>query len=264
MMLDKIVRVKRLEIAALKKRRPLAVIERQARALPKKKTRFLNALKKKNGLAVIAEIKKRSPSKGLLRRNFDPVRLAKDFQKNGAAALSVLTDKRFFGGSSEILKSVRKATRLPTLRKDFIIDAYQIFESRLIGADAVLLIAAILSRRELAAFSRAATSLGLDALFEVHTPGDIRKIIPLKPRLVGINNRDLKTFRVDVGTTHRLSRLLPKNTVIVSESGLDARSDFKALRRSRVKGLLVGESLMKEKRPGQALKTFLGASRGSR
>src|SRR3989338_9822191 len=135
-MLDKMIHAKRLEVAALKKRRPLAVIEKQAQALPKKKTRFLSALKKKNGLAVIAEIKKRSPSRGLLRRNFEPVRLAKDFQKNGAVALSVLTDKRFFGGSSEILRKVRKATRLPILRKDFIIDAYQIFESRLIGADA--------------------------------------------------------------------------------------------------------------------------------
>lgn len=264
MILGDILRAKRKELGVLKRKRSFAVMQEQAMRLPKKKPRFLSALKKKNGFAVIAEIKKRSPSKGLLCKDFNAVRLAKDFEKNGATALSVLTDKRFFGGSPEILKKVRKATRLPILRKDFILDAYQVFETKVMGADALLLIAAILGRRELTSFSRTATKLGLDVLFEAHTAADIRKILPLKPRLVGINNRDLKNFRVNTGTTRRLAGLLPARTLIVSESGLDARTDFKALKRSRVKAVLVGESFMRGKSPGKALKSFLGASRGSR
>ncbi len=256
MILDKIVRHKRKEVAILKKKRPATVL---LKALGKKRGsfRFYKALSKAKDVAVIAEIKRRSPSKGLLRKNFKPVALAREFSRSGASALSVLTDRKFFGGSLDILKKVRRSTRLPILRKDFVVDEYQIYEAALAGADAVLLIAAVLTPGELSRFSRLASRLGLDALVEVHDRKDAKKALALKPRLVGVNNRDLKTFVVDLKATEDLAEMFPKRTLLVSESGIFTPGDVDRVRRAGARAVLVGESLMKAASPGRGLKALL-------
>lgn len=256
--LDTIVRHKKKEVAASMKRASLESLQAKISALPKKRPQFLAWLKKDRDIAVIAEIKRRSPSKGLLRKGFDPVQIAREYQKAGASALSVLTDSAFFGGSLDILKKVRKATKLPILRKEFIIDAYQIYEARLAGADAILLIAAILTAAELKRFSQIAASLGLDVLFEAHTAGEVRKILKARPKLIGINNRNLKTFHVDLRTTVRLAVGVPKSVYLVAESGIRHREDLDFLKRGGARAVLVGETLMREKSPGAALRKLLG------
>lgn len=258
MILDKILKQKRKEINALRRSKPMPVLKREARALPKKKPFFLAALKKAGPVAVIAEIKQRSPSRGILRDHFHPAELARELERGGASALSVLTDEKFFAGSAAVLREVKSATHLPILRKDFILDAAQLFESRFMGADAVLLIAAVLSRKKLRALDALARSLGLDVLFEVHSAADTRKVLALKPRLVGINNRDLRTFRVDIRTTGRLAGKFRKNTLLVSESGIQNCKDLIYLRKFGVRAVLVGESLMRAKNPGAALRKLRG------
>jgi indole-3-glycerol phosphate synthase len=256
--LGQILKNKKGEIRRLKRLFPMEVLKKEVARLPKKRPCFLAALRQKKPFSVIAEIKRRSPSKGLLRRAFDPTRLARMFEKAGASALSVLTDQKYFGGSALVLRQVKHVTRLPVLRKDFVIDEYQIWESRLLGADAVLLIAGILSREKLRDFSALSRRLGLETLVEVHGLTDLKKILPLKPRLIGINNRDLRTFRVDLRATAKLSRHLPRGTFLVSESGIQNRKDLLYLRRFGVRSVLVGETLMKHRNPAQALKSLLG------
>ena len=254
--LNEIVKNKRRELANLKEKNPFERLRDQVKRLPKKRPSFFEALKKARGIAVIAEIKRRSPSKGVLRKDFKPVVIARAYERAGASALSILTDETFFGGSAAIFKKVRAATKLPLLRKDFTLDVYQVFEARLIGADAVLLIAEVLSERNLAELSQAALGLGLDVLFEVHTLRDIEKVLPLKPSMVGINNRDLHTFQVDIGVTKRLIRHLPRRTLVVSESGIQSQADLLYLKRLGARAALVGESLMREKDPGATLKAL--------
>ncbi len=208
-------------------------------------------------MAVIAEIKRRSPSKGTLCKNFNPVKIALDYERAGASALSVLTDQKYFGGSLEILKKVKKNCALPILRKDFIIDEYQIYETRLIEADAILLIARVLDAKTLKRFHSLAKELGLEVLFEVHDAADLKKVWPLKPQLVGINNRDLSNFRVDLSITQRLASKVPKHCLLVSESGISSAKDLIQLKKYGVKVVLVGETLMKNKKPGEALKQLL-------
>ena len=258
MILDEIVAHKKKELAALKKTKSLEMLRQEVNRLPKKQPVFLNALKKKTGIAVIAEIKKKSPSKGILRESFDPEEIALAYEGSGADALSVLTDEKFFAGSAEILKKVKAVSRLPVLRKDFTIDEYQVWEARSIGADAVLLIAAILSEHELGTLSATAQTLGLDVLFEVHTEEDVRKVLPLGPALAGINNRDLRTFEVDLKVTERLIGRFGSTTLLVSESGIQNSQDLIYLKDLGVKAVLVGESLIKEKNPGLALRKLLG------
>ena len=264
MILDTIVRHKKKELKELKSLRSLTVLKREVSALPKFRASFAAALKKKGPVSVIAEIKRRSPSKGLLCRDFDPVSIAGEYQRSGAAALSVLTDKKFFGGSARILRQVKKTCRLPILRKDFTVDEYQVYEARLIGADAILLIARILSKTALKRFYKLATSLGMDVLFEVHDARELKKILPLKPRLVGINNRDLSDFHVDLNVTEKLAPMIPAGCLIVSESGITGREDLKRLRTAGVRSVLVGETLMRQKSPGTALKRLLGKDHASR
>ncbi len=264
MMLAAIVHNKKQEITRLKKTIPLARLKKEALALPKKTASFLKRLRRCKGLAVIAEIKRRSPSKGLLRKHVKPISIAKAYEKSGAAAISVLTDEKFFGGSVEILKDVRLAAKLPILRKDFIIDEYQVYESRLMGADAILLIAGILSKKKIKSLSALAGKLGLDVLFEVHSKQEIGKILPARPKLIGINNRDLKSFNVDIAQTRRLLPFLPKGALVVSESGIQSARDIRYLRKLGVRAVLVGETLMKSRDVGQALKKLLGSSRGTR
>ncbi len=256
MILDKIVRHKRNEIAAAKKKKPLEALRRELGAR-RGTHRFQKALSSAKDVAVIAEIKRRSPSKGLLRKKFDPVLLARDFSRSGASALSVLTDEKFFGGSLPILKKVRASTRLPILRKDFMLDEYQVYEAALAGADAILLIAAILTPRKLEVLSALAASLGLDVLFEVHDKKDVEKILPLKPRLAGINNRDLRTFDVDLKATEKLAGMFPRKTLLVSESGIFTRTDIERVKRAGASAVLVGESLMKAASPGRGLEALL-------
>ncbi|PIU39729.1 MAG: indole-3-glycerol phosphate synthase, partial [Candidatus Omnitrophica bacterium CG07_land_8_20_14_0_80_50_8] len=229
-LLDRIINNKKRELVILKKIKSFDRLRKAVVKLPKKNHCFFRALKKKKRFAVIAEIKKSSPSRGVLRKDFKPAAIAKSFERAGAAALSVLTDEKFFGGSAVIFKKVRGATKLPLLRKDFTLDIYQVYEARWIGADAVLLIAAILSREELTELSGTALELGLDVLFEVHTLNDIKKILPLKPQIVGINNRDLKTFHTNLGVTARLIKRLPRKTLAVSESGIQNARDLLRLK----------------------------------
>lgn len=259
MILNSILKNKRKEVTALKKKIPLRSLRKEALMLPRRKPIFLQSLKTRKPLAVIAEIKQKSPSKGFLRKNFSPNALAVSFEKNGAAALSVLTDEKYFGGSVAILESVRAKTVLPILRKDFLIDAYQIYESRLIGADAVLLIAAILTPQTLQKLGHLAHRLGLDVLFEVHNEKELKEVLRLKPKMIGINNRDLSTFRVDPTTTVRLATQIPKGVVVVSESGIQTHQDLIALKKQGIVAALVGTSLMREKDAGLALRRLLGA-----
>lgn len=259
--LKRILKSKRREVAAAKKKLPPAKLKRHAEKLiPEKAGRFERALRSAREVRVIAEIKRRSPSKGIIRKDFRPEWIAKRYRFGGAAALSVLTDKPFFGGSLAILRRVRKAVDLPILRKDFIVDAYQLYEARLSGADAVLLIAAALSDRKLRALHAEARRLGLDVLFEVHDEKELSRIKPLRPRLIGVNNRDLKSFRVDLGVTVRLSPRIPKGALLVSESGIFSHEDLLTLRRRGVRAVLVGEALMSRPDPGLALKKLLGES----
>ena len=257
MILNDIIKNKKYELKILKKRRSLVILKREAESLPKKNGSFFKALKKNKQIAVVAEIKKMSPSKGLFRKDFDPVRIAKEYEKAGAAALSVLTDEKFFGGSNEIFEKVRQATRLPILRKDFILEEYQVYESRLMGADAILLIAALLPIVMLKRLKGIAETLGLDVLFEVHTKSDKDKVLPLKPRIIGINNRNLKTFKVDIQTTEKLAKGLPKDTLLISESGIQNHQDLIYFKSLGAKAVLVGESLMKSKDAGLALQRLL-------
>ncbi len=260
MILASIIKNKEKEVAVLEKRIPLRALRRETLMLPPRKPIFFKNLKTKKPFAVIAEMKRKSPSQGLLRENFDSHALAASFEASGAAALSVLTDEKYFGGSAAILETVRAKTSLPILRKDFLIKPYQIYESRLIGADAILLIAAILTPGKLKKLSRLAHQLALDVLFEVHDEKDLKKVLPLKPKMIGVNNRNLSTFQVDPQTTARLARQIPKGVFIVSESGIETHEDLIALKKQGIHAALVGTSLMRKKDPGLALRRLLGAS----
>lgn len=209
-------------------------------------------------LRVIAEIKKASPSKGILREDFEPVAIAKTYEACGAAAISVLTDNRFFQGSIDYLRAVRSVSTLPILMKDFIIDPYQLYQARACGADAVLLIAAILDRNRLSALIEMSGSLGLAALVEIHSAEELATALAANADIIGINNRDLKTFQVTVETTRRLAPLISPGKLIVSESGIDSREMMRALAEDAgVHAFLVGEALMRSPDIGAALRSLL-------
>ncbi len=249
--LDKIVEEKKREIAKLPAR-IIAVGELRDAMLERNEPRdFLAALKtpKRGSVGLIAEVKKASPSKGIICANFDPVRIAREYELAGASCLSVLTDEKFFQGSLDYLKEIRAAVKIPLLRKDFIIDERQILEAIEWGADAILLIVAILSDEQLASFHALATSAGLSVLVEVHDEAELDRALKINPQLVGVNNRDLKTFQVDLGTTERLaSEMDLEKILLVGESGINSRSDVARLERCGAKAILVGESLMKDGR----------------
>ncbi len=261
-MLGKIIANKKKEVASLKRIKPLAVLKKEVLRLKRKRPRFLQALRKGNGISVIAEIKRRSPSQGVLRTAFDPVKIAQSYKEAGARALSVLTDKKFFGGGAVDLKKVRRAVTLPILRKDFLIDEYQIYESRLLGADAVLLIAALLTREKLRRFRNLARRLGLDALVEVHTQAELKKTLAIHAKLIGINNRNLKTFTVDIRTTEKLVKNIPRALCVVSESGIQNHGEILFLKKLGVRAVLVGESLLTKKNVKKALSELRGTGYG--
>jgi len=257
MILDEIVGTKRREVAARKSARPLAELEKMIAGRPPARD-FQAALDAGAGCAIIAEVKQRSPSRGLLREDFDPVRIAREYEHHGAAAISVLTDTTFFGGSNADLTAVKDAVTLPVLRKEFIIDPYQIHETRAIGADALLLIAAILTEGQLREYRILSASLGLAALVEVHDNTELEKTLAANAEIIGINNRDLKTFRTDLQTTLASAPLIPANRIAVSESGIRNRQDIETLTKAGVRGFLIGETLIAAPEIGQKLKELLG------
>ena len=206
--------------------------------------------------AVIAEIKKASPSKGVIRADFHPESIARSYEDAGAACLSVLTDVSFFQGADQYLQRARAAVLLPVLRKDFIISPYQILEARAIGADCILLIASILDVEDMHSFSDLARSLELDVLIEVHDQVELRKALSVSPKLVGINNRDLKTFDVDLETTINLLALIPDDVIVVTESGISRPSQVERMIRNGVYAFLIGEAFMKDPDPGRALESL--------
>lgn len=258
--LENIVEHKTDEIASAKVAVPLADLKSRCADLPPTvgfKDRLLE-FRATQRTAVIAEVKKGSPSKGIIRKDFDPVAIADSYHHGGAACLSVLTDERFFLGHLQYLQSIRKAVTLPLLRKDFMLDPYQIFEARAAGADAILLIAAILDLKRLRELADAAAEIGLDVLLEVHDEDELSLALQTSVTLIGINNRNLNTFVTDIGTTERLIPSIPSDRLVVSESGINSRNDILRLETAGASAFLIGESLMREPDPGLKLKEFLG------
>ncbi|MFQ5428512.1 MAG: indole-3-glycerol phosphate synthase TrpC [Thermodesulfobacteriota bacterium] len=213
------------------------------------------------GLKIIAEVKKASPSKGIIRADFDPQALALAYERSGAAAISVLTEEKFFHGKLDYIRLVKDHVRVPVLRKDFILDELEVYESRMLGADAILLIAAILEPGHLADLIALTEDLSMTPLVEVHDRGELEAAVKAGARLIGINNRNLKTFKTNIATTRDLAPLVPEGRVIVSESGINTVEDIKTLMTSGVKAFLVGEALVREKDVGMKLRELLGAGR---
>jgi indole-3-glycerol phosphate synthase len=253
--LNKIVAVKREEIAIAQKTKPLELVRADAES--RVMTRgFEQALRKKIAAgqpAVIAEVKKASPSKGVLRENFIPADIAQSYAEHGAACLSVLTDRQFFQGSVDYLKQARASCQLPVLRKDFMVDAYQVYEARAMGADCILLIAACLDDAQMANLEAIAMHLDMDVLVEVHDAEELQRALKLKTKLVGINNRNLRTFEVTLDTTLGMLKDVPADRLLVTESGILNRDDVQKMRDANVNAFLVGEAFMRAKDPGAAL-----------
>jgi indole-3-glycerol phosphate synthase len=253
--LQRIVEVKREEVAAARRRRDLPSLRREAEALGGQRD-FAGALRQRiaaGGAGVIAEIKKASPSKGVLREHFVPSEIAASYARHGAACLSVLTDERFFQGAPQYLREARAACPLPVLRKDFMIDEYQVFEARSWGADCILLIAACLDDAQMADLEAVALGLGLAVLVEVHDGAELERALRLKTPLVGINNRNLRSFEVSLDTTLALLPAVPSDRLLVTESGILGRADVQRMRDAGVHAFLVGEAFMRADDPGEAL-----------
>lgn len=261
MILHKITEHKRREVALAKSRRSLSSLQSGVGDLEDQPRGFLRALRAtadSGWTAVIAEVKKGSPSKGVIREDFDPLAIAEIYQTNGAACLSVLTDEHFFMGHLLYLSKIREVVNLPLLRKDFICDPYQIYEARVAGADAVLLIAAMLDASQLAEYNALATELHLDVLLEVHDEPELEMALATGCELIGINNRNLQTFETDLATTERLLPMIPHGHFVVAESGIACRTDVLRLQRAGARGFLVGESLMREDDIGAKLRELQG------
>ncbi|MCD6583037.1 MAG: indole-3-glycerol phosphate synthase TrpC [Desulfuromusa sp.] len=247
MILDQILQTKQIEIAVDQIRQPLRELKKKA--ADSDRTRgFADHLRQASavGTAIIAEVKKGSPSKGIIREDFDPVAIARSYERGGASCLSVLTDEQYFYGSLDYLRQIRAQVELPLLRKDFIIDPYQVFQARAAGADAVLLIVAALEDTKLLELAELATELQLDTLLEVHDGAELERALLLPVDLIGINNRNLQTFVTDLAVTEQLAGKIPHQQLAVAESGIYSRADVERLQQAGAGAFLIGESLMRE------------------
>lgn len=260
MFLDRIVATKQLEVEKLKQSFSIAEYERIIEQLPACRgfIQALSANRKNRTMGLIAEVKKASPSKGLIREDFEPVKLAEAYAAAGADCISVLTDVEYFQGSNDYLSRVKEAVNVPLLRKDFTIDYRQIYEARAIGADAILLIAAILTTEQMREFLDLSRQLGMDVLVEVHDREELERVLKLDARLIGINNRNLKTFVTDLRTTEQLIEMIPEDKIIVSESGISSPDEINWLRGIGAHAVLVGEHFMRQPEIGQAVSSLMG------
>lgn len=258
--LDEILDWKRTEVAARKQSLPLDVVQRNVASAPPA-CDMLAALRRPP-VSLIAEVKRASPSKGVLQGHLDSARLARTYESNGAAAISVLTDERFFHGNLDDLRAARRAVSVPVLRKDFVIDPYQVHEARAAGADAVLLIVSALGDDDLSSLYQLVRRLGMAALVEVHDEDELRRALAICPRIVGVNNRDLRTFQVDLETTARLRALVPEDVVLVAESGVRTADDVARLAAMGADAMLVGEALVRAQDVGAKVRELAGANRG--
>jgi len=258
--LTRIVEVKQRRLEEAKKRRSLAELERlcsEARAAYPRPG-FGSAFNASDNVNVVAEVKRASPSKGIICADFRPVEVAQEYEQNGAVAISVLTEEDHFHGSLEYFSQIRNAVSLPLLRKDFIFDSYQVYESAAAGADALLLITAILDSRSLRDLLALSQEVGIDALVEVHTEDELRRASDCGARIIGVNNRNLKTFEVSLDVSLKLAAGgAPDEVILISESGINSRSDIELLRQAGYRGFLIGEQLMRAGSPGRALKELL-------
>lgn len=254
--LAKILEHKRGEIAAAKLRRPVEQLQTELASAPPVRD-FVAALRAAPDLGLIAEVKKKSPSVGLIRADFDPIEIARVYQSAGASCLSVLTDEEFFGGRIEYLKGICETVSVPLLRKDFIVDRYQVLEARVAGADCVLLIAECLDDCTLRDLYFYASELGMDALIEIYDLENLDRVLKLEPPLVGVNNRDLRSFVVDLDHTLQIVPRVPKSTLLVSESGIKTRADVEKLKAHGVGAILVGETLMRAADIGAAVRDLV-------
>lgn len=258
MILDEIIAYKKTELEARKTELPLKILTTAIWSLPLPLS-FKDALlpAQDGRMRVIAEVKKASPSKGVIREDFDYLEIARIYEQNGASALSILTDRNFFQGSIDYLSEIRHHVSIPLLRKDFVIDEYQIFEARGYGADAVLLIAAVLDDKELHDFVELAFNLGMAPLVEVHDEAELERTLKTNAELIGINNRNLQTFKTDLNTTIRLINNIPDDRTVITESGINTREDINLLKDAGVDAFLIGESLMRETDIGTKLRKFV-------
>jgi indole-3-glycerol phosphate synthase len=257
--LDKIYQYKLFEVAENKKRIPLEVLKENIKRDQETRS-FGAALKSHANICIIAEIKKASPSLGVIREDFQPIEIARIYEASGAAAISVLTDEKFFQGSLLYITDIKKLVKLPILRKDFIIDAYQIYEAGAAGADAILLIAALLSKDEIQHFLELAKGLNMDCLVEVHSEPELENVLQTDAHIIGINNRDLATFSIDIETTLRLRPMIPDDKITVSESGIRSRTDIVKLLENGVNAVLIGETFMKSNDISTKMHELLGTA----
>ncbi|MFQ5648412.1 MAG: indole-3-glycerol phosphate synthase TrpC [bacterium] len=261
--LDEIILNKRREVAAQQRRVPISRLFERAGEWSKP-VPFGAALKRCESVAIIAEIKRASPSAGRIREAFEPVEIAESYKANGATALSVLTDEKYFEGKLEYLRSVRQKVSLPVLRKDFMVDPYQVVQAHAYGADAILLIMSVVARSQFAELMAAAEECTLDCLVEVHNFKELERALSDEASLIGINNRDLSNFTVDLRTTEKLIEIIPPHAVVVSESGIKTPAEVERLSRAGIDAVLIGETLMRQEDVGEALREFTGVPKCSR
>jgi indole-3-glycerol phosphate synthase len=256
MILDEIIENKTSEVEISKTSLPLEQIQEQIKdALPSRN--FFDAINPKGELKIISEVKHASPSKGVFREDFDPVQIAKSYSRGGASAISVLTDEKYFRGSLSFLKNIRAEVDTPLLRKDFIVDPYQVYEARLFGADAILLIVAALDQTSLSELLELTHSLQMNAIVEVHDENELDRALEADARIIGINNRDLRTFDVDLNVSINLSKKVPEDKIVIAESGIGSIEDIDRLRGEGIHVFLIGETFMKAPDPGQKLKELI-------
>lgn len=258
--LDKILEKKVTEVAEAYQRVPLMTVREMAQEVAK--PLGFRATLQRDTVALIAEIKKASPSKGVMMPNFDPMMLGTTYASNGASAISILTDETFFQGSLRYLEQVSQAVTIPTLRKDFIIDSYQVYEARIAGASAVLLIVSALEDSQLADLYALITELGMNALVEVHNETECERAMMLNPAIIGVNNRDLKTFTVDLATTERIAKMIPDDVILVAESGLKTPEDIAHMGKIGAHAVLIGEGLVTSGNIAETVQAFSNQRRG--